>query len=204
MYFNSSTPIKLPTPEKLRLKCGSLRTAFLAFDMVFWLFTLVFLFAMAAHSNYAPLAQWARAVNDYCGSHTAAFMVGPGTIGITLLYFAYGRKTLSWQDGLIIDNKPKQLLSYQFKQFFGGVPLMYLNTTSGKYILYPVTSQDGRKFPDIKQMNKEMSANQVLVDVLQAELHKSGIQKAGFWFFTWDVAASSAVFILVMAAAFLS
>jgi hypothetical protein len=117
MHFNESTPIVLPGPEVLRFKCGNLRIAFLAFDMVFWMFTLVFLFAMAAHNGYPELAQRARAVNDYFGTHSAAFMAGPAIILITLLYFAYGRNKIIWQDGLLIDAKPQQILSYQFKHF---------------------------------------------------------------------------------------
>jgi hypothetical protein len=203
MHFNESTPIVLPGPEVLRFKCGNLRIAFLAFDMVFWMFTLVFLFAMAAHNGYPELAQRARAVNDYFGTHSAAFMAGPAIILITLLYFAYGRNKIIWQDGLLIDAKPQQILSYQFKTFFGGVPLIYLSTTHGLYILYPATSQDGRKFPDNEIMKKEMEENQVKVDLLRQKLSESGVQEKRFWFFSWDVGFSFALFLVVTVTAFL-
>jgi hypothetical protein len=203
MYFNESTPITLPGPEVLRFKCGNLRIAFLAFDMVFWMFTLVFLFAIASHNGYPALAQRAREVNNYFGTHTAAFMAGPVVILVTLLYFAYGRNTISWQDGLLIDAKPRQILGYQFKSFFGGVPLIYLSTTSGKYIVYPATSQDGRKFPDIKIMQKEMAENQVKVDLLRQKLSESAVPERRFWFFSWDVGVSFAVFLIVTVTAFL-
>jgi len=203
MHFNESTPITLPGPEVLRFKCGNLRIAFLAFDMVFWLFTMVFLFAMASHNGYPALAQRAREVNNYFGTHTAAFMAGPVVIIFTLLYFAYGRNTISWQNGLHIDGKPKQILRYQFKSFFGGVPLIYLATASGQYILYPATSQDGRKFPDTKIMQKEMAENQVKVDLLRQKLSESAVPEKRFLFFSWDVAFSFAVFILAIVTAFL-
>ena len=202
MHFNKSTYIFTPGPEILRLRCGNLRTAFLAFDMVFWLFSLVLLCQIASHNGFPELAAKARAINDLFGSNSAAFMAGPVIILFTLLYFVYARFTISWQDGLLVDDNPKQLTRYQFKSLFGGVPLIYLHTGQGVYILYPVTSQDGRKFPNVEVMKKEMAQNQVLVDLLKDKLNESGAKEEQFWFFTWDVGISLFVALLIVLIAF--
>ncbi len=204
MRFNESTYIAIPGPEILRLKCGNMRTAFLAFDMVFWLLTLMLLCQIASYSGFPEVAAKARAINDLFGNNSEAFMAGPVIIIFTLLYFVYARYTISWQDGLLIDDKPRQLTGYQFKSFFGGVPLIYLQTSHGVHILYPVTSQDGRKFPDVKLMKKEMEQNQVLVDLLKSKLNESGAKEDRFWFFTWDVGISFFVVLLIVLIAFLS
>lgn len=203
MRFNKSTDIYIPGPEVLRFKCGNLRTAFLAFDLIFLLFALVFLCQVASHLGSNELSAKARAINDFFGTHSAAFMAGPVVILGTLMYFAYARNTISWQDGLQIDDRPQQQVSYQFKSFFGGVPLIYLEAKGRLYILYPATSQDGRKFPDAEIIRKETAENQVKVALLKNKLTESGAIAKRFWFFTWDVGVSFLAFLLVILIAFL-
>lgn len=204
MRFNNSTDITIPGPEILRLKCGSLRTAFLAFDLLFWLFTLFLLCQIAAHSGSPDLAVKARAVNDYFENNTVAFMSGPVLILGTLLYFVLGRKTISWQSGLLIDDEPKQLISYQFKQLMGGVPIIYLRTSGGLYILYSVTSEDVRKFPDLNIMKKEMAENRLRIELLKSELIVSAAIERRFWFFTRDVGFSFGAMVLALLITFFS
>jgi len=204
MHFNKSTYIFTPGPEILRLKCGNMRMAFLAFDMIFWLFCIVLLCQMASHSGLTVVSTKAKEINEFFGHSSEAFMAGPVVVIFTLLYFVYARYTISWQDGLLIDDNAKQLYSYQFKSFFGGVPLIYLRTDNGVYILYPVTSQDGRKFPNVNVMHKEMAENEVLVDLLKSKLMASGAKEEQFWFFTRDVAVSVLIALIVVLIAFLT
>lgn len=108
MHFNKSTDIYIPGPELFRLKCGNVRVAFLAFDMIFWLFILIFLCQIVMHVDFTELSLKARAVNDFFGHHSLAFMAGPVIILTTILYFAYGCNSISWQDGLKIDDQPQR------------------------------------------------------------------------------------------------
>jgi hypothetical protein len=52
-------------------------------------------------------------------------------------------------------------------------------------------------------MKKEMEENQVKVDLLRQKLSESGVQEKRFWFFSWDVGFSFALFLVVTVTAFL-
>ncbi|GAB2684843.1 hypothetical protein GCM10027037_02680 [Mucilaginibacter koreensis] len=203
MTFNQST--KLPDGNAyptIQLRCGNLRTAFLAFDMSFWLFTLIFLCQMAMHSVNPILAARARAVNDFFGSSAERMMIGPVFIAATLLFFAWGRKKISWTDGLRINDKPVTVTHYQFKAIMAGMHLFYLQSGSRLWVVYPVTSQDGRKFPDAKIMERERAVNEAQEELLLTQLAASGAIEKSFWFFTKDVVISFAIFITIVIIAF--
>ena len=202
MHFYKSTHIVVTGVEALRLKCSDLRTAFLAFDMLFWLFILIMLFQFAAHSNIPELSSFAKNTNDLFGNNSKAFMAGPAIIGITILYFIYGKKTVTWTDGLQIDGKPVLLTSYDIRQIMGGTPILYLQGERRRYIVFPVTSQHGRKFPDVKILKRENAENRKLVEKLKIKLIESGVEKRRFWFFTWDVTVSFLILILIIVIAF--
>ena len=202
MHFNKSNHIAVTGVAALRLKCANLRTAFLAFDMLFWLFILIMLFQFAAHSSIPELSSFAKKTNDFFGNNSKAFMAGPAIIGITILYFIYGKKTVTWNDGLQIDGKPVLLTSYAIRQIMGGTPILYLQGESRRYIVFPVTSQHGRKFPDVKILKRENAENRKLVEMLKIKLVASGVEERHFWFFTWDVTISFFIMILIFVIAF--
>ena len=187
----------------VHLNCGNVRIAFLAFCMIFWSSGLMFLCQMAEHSGVPKLAEQAHAVNHYFGNSTAAFMSGPVIILATFLYFHWGRKRLSWFNGVMLDDQPIDVVHYQFKGTIINVPLIYLQTAKRLYIVYPVASQDGRKIPDEKIMARETAANEIQVELLKGNLEKSGATKKAFWFFTKDVAISFLVLIIIVVTAFL-
>ncbi|WP_374951055.1 hypothetical protein [Mucilaginibacter sp.] len=172
--------------------------------MIFWMFSLVFLCQIAAHNGYPKLAERARAINDYFGNNSAAFMAAPVILLATLMYFVWGRKTLTWFNGLRIDDEPVEVLHFQFKRMLNNVPLMYLQCVGRQYVIYPATSQDGRKFPNIDMMKKDMALNEIQVGLLKAELEASGATEKRFWFFTKDVIFSFLLFVLITAIAFLA
>lgn len=192
----------VPGVQTLMLKCGNLRMAFLAFNMIFWLFSFVILFQFAAHSSIPELSSFAKNTNDFFGNNSKAFMAGPAIIGITILYFIYSKKTVTWNDGLQIDGKPVLLTSYDIRQIMGGTPILYLQGESRRYIVFPVTSQHGRKFPDVKILKRENAENRKLVEKLKIKLVESGVEERRFWFFTWDVTISFLIMILIFVIAF--
>jgi len=192
----------VPGFETLRINCANLRMAFLAFNMIFWLFSFVILFQFAAHSSIPELSSFAKNTNDFFGNNSKAFMAGPAIIGITILYFIYGKKTVTWNDGLQIDGKPVLLTSYDIRQIMGGTPILYLQGERRRYIVFPVTSQHGRKFPDGKILKRENAENRKLVEKLKIKLVESGVEERRFWFFTWDVTISFFIMILIFVIAF--
>ena len=112
--------------RSVHLKCGNIRIAFLAICMVFWIFSLVILCQIAAHNGHSKLGQRAHSLNDYFGNKSVAFMAGPVVVLVMFLYFNWGRKKLSWFNGVIINDQPIDLIHYQFKRSIINVPLIYL------------------------------------------------------------------------------
>ena len=204
MPYNKSTFITGESEPSVHLNCGNVRIAFLVFCMIFWLSGLIFLCQMAEHSAVPKLAEQAHIVNHYFGNSTAAFMSGPIIILATFLYFHWGRKRLSWFNGVMLDDQPIDVVHYQFKRTIINVPLIYLQTAKRLYVVYPVTSQDGRKIADGKIMARETAANEIQVELLKGKLQKSGATEKVFWFFTKDVVISFVILIVIVATAFLA
>ena len=204
MAYNKSTVIPNDASRDVLLRCGNLRIAFLALDIMFWMFTLVFLCQMASSSSNPHLAEHARRINDFFGHSVVAFMIGPVIILATLVYFIYGRKTFTWRyEGALIDDKPIQVAYYRFKRLTASLHLIYLQSGGRLWILYPVTSQDGRKFPDVKIMQRETAANEAQVELLKNKLTNAGAMEKSFWFFTTDVILSFILLVLIVTVAFL-
>ena len=82
--------------------------------------------------------------------------------------------------------------------------MIYLQTANRLHIVYPVTSQDGRKLPDGKIMAREMAANEVQVQLLIGKLQNSDATEKSFRFFSNDVIFSFLIATLIAAAAFLA
>ncbi|MCC8410999.1 hypothetical protein LJ707_18815 [Mucilaginibacter sp. UR6-1] len=167
--------------------------------MVFWLGSLILLCQAAAYSAIPYLNTHARAVNEYFGHHTLAFMAAPVIILCMILYFHFSRTRLTWAGGVRIDGKPIEVVHYQFKRLINNVPVIYLQTPKHLYIFYPVTSQDGRKMPNVKIMKREAAENEVQVEKLKAELEASAATLKKFWFFTKEVPISFLVLVVIVA-----
>ncbi|MGY4385178.1 hypothetical protein ACVWYN_002214 [Pedobacter sp. UYP24] len=199
MNYLKSTYIPGESNPVVHLKCGNLRTGFLALSLVFWLFILIFVCHFAAYSATPHLSIPAEAIIKFF-SQPKAMMTGPVIILGTLMYFAYGRKRLVWDNGLIIDDKRIDVDQYQFKWLFTGVNLIYLRSGSKLWIVYPVTSQDNVKFKNKAVVQKEMAENEVQVKVFKEQLANSGAAAHRFWFFTKGFVISFAILLAVMAA----
>jgi hypothetical protein len=197
MHYNASTLIPGDSAPSVKLKCGNLRIAFLAWSLLCWVFILVFLCAMAAHSVNPNLAARARAINDFFGNSTA-FMMGPVIVLGTLLYFAWSRKTLTWFNGVLINDQPVAVVSYQIKSFSLGINVIYLRSASRLWIVYPVTSQDNKKFKDAEIVRKETAYNAAQVELLKGKLMASGATEKRFWFLTKGLVISIVLLILIM------
>ncbi|SDE02624.1 hypothetical protein SAMN05216464_103381 [Mucilaginibacter pineti] len=197
MPYHASTYIPGDSSPSVRLKCGNLRTAFLAFSLLCWVFILVFLCEMGAHCALPKLSSGARAVNDFFGNSTA-FMAGPAIVLATLLYFAWGRKTLTWYNGVLIDDEPVAVLHYQFKSLFPGTNLIYLQSASRVWIIYPVTSQDNVKFKNLEVLKEETAYNEIQVGLLKDKLAASGATEKRFWFLTKSLVISLVILVLIM------
>lgn len=197
MPFNRSTYIPGESEPSVYLKCGNIRVAFLLLCMIFWLFSLVILCHIAAYSGHPKLASYAQTVNNFFSENTKGIMAGPIIFLATFLYFYWSRKRLSWFNGVMIDDQAIDVLHYQFKRTIINVPWIYLQTATRTYILYPVTSQDGRKLPNANIMAKEMAANEIQVALLQEKLLHSAATEKIFWFFTSDVIISFLIAIAV-------
>ena len=204
MPYNRSTYIAGESEPSVHLKCGNVRLAFLLFCMIFWLFSLIMLCQMAAHSGFPKLAENARALNNYFGNNSEAFMAGPGIILVVFFYFHWSRKKLSWFNAVMIDDHPINVLHYQIKRSIINVPLIYLQTANRLHIVYPVTSQDGRKLPDGKIMAREMAANEIQVQLLIEKLKSSAATEKSFWFFSKDVIFSFVLALFIAAVALAS
>jgi hypothetical protein len=200
--YNRSTYIAGDSEPSVHLKCGNVRVAFLIFSMIFWLFSLIILCDLAAHSGNAKLAENARAINDYFSNNSEAFMAGPVIMLLTFFYFYWSRKKLSWFNGVMINDHPIDVIHYQFKRSIVDVPLIYLQTAKRLYIVYPVTSQDGKKLPDGKIMAREMAANEIQVKLLKEKLENSSATEKTFRFFSNDVIFSFLLSVLIAVLAF--
>lgn len=197
MPYNISTIIPGDTEVSVRLKCANLRIAFLALSLVCWIFILVFLCEMAAHSAIPKLAENARAVNDFFDNSTT-FMTGPVIITGTLLYFIWSRKTLTWFNGVVIDDKPVAVIQYQFKKMSPGIHIIYLRSAGRLWIVCPGTSQDNMRFKNIKILKEETAYNETQVELLKEKLIASDAVEKKFWFLTWELVISIAILTLIM------
>ncbi|WP_345951099.1 hypothetical protein ABDD95_06520 [Mucilaginibacter sp. PAMB04274] len=158
---------------------------------------------MAEYSGFPKLAEQAHAINDYFGHSSTAFMAGPVIILATFLYFFWARKKLTWFNGVMIDDESINVVHYEFKKITNNISLIYLQTPGWLYIIYPVTSQDGRKFPNVKLMKTEAALNEVQVELLKSKLQTSTATEKAFWFVSKDVVISFVIFVLIAASAFL-
>lgn len=197
MPYNISTIIPGDSVVSVRLKCGNLRIAFFALGLACWVFTLVFLCEMAAHSVHPKLAENARAVNDFFGNSTA-FMTGPALILGTMLYFICSRKILTWFNGVVIDDKPVAITHYQFKKMSPGINIIYLRSKSRLWIVYPVTSQDNVKFKNVRILKEETAYNETQVELLKEKLAASDAMEKKFWFLTKELVISIVVVTFIM------
>ncbi|MET3980963.1 hypothetical protein ABIB62_004099 [Mucilaginibacter sp. UYP25] len=172
MIYNQSTFIAEDSEPTVHLKCGNMRVAFLPLCMVFWIFSFLFLCQMAAHNANPKLASNAQALNNYFGHHVAAFMSGPVIILATILYFHWSRKKFTWFNGVMLNDQSIDVIHYEFRKVINNVTFFYHQTGSKLHIIYPVTSQDGTKFPNVKLMNKEAAFNDIQVAFFEKQIAK--------------------------------
>jgi hypothetical protein len=185
-----------PMNDKLSFKCGNLRIAFLAFSLIFWIFSLIFLCQVVIYHAPDDIALKARAVNDFFGDSNA-FMIGPGLVLATILYFVWNRQTLTWDNGLLIDDRPVTIEYYQIKDGVAGAKLIYLRSAGRLWILYPTTSQDNMRGKNMKIVKKEAAYNEKQVGLLESLLIASGATKKQFWFLTKGPILSFALMVLI-------
>ncbi|RFZ94805.1 hypothetical protein D0C36_04520 [Mucilaginibacter conchicola] len=189
--------------QSVKLNCANLRIAFLAFDLLFLMFTLFFLGLVARYSDNPTLAEPAKQLSHFF-SDPKAFMTGPVIVLGTIMYFAFARKSITWYNGLRVDDNPVDVDSYQIKEFSARYTFIYFKSAGKLWIVYPVTSQDNRKLPDVERMNKELAHNQAQVALLKEKLSESGAVQKRFWFFTKDVVIFFSLFALIIATTMLA
>jgi hypothetical protein len=213
MPYNSSTPIPgnsaLPYTQPdnsgstIKLKCSNLHIAFLMFNLIFWIFIASFICMVTAHTAIPALATPARAITTFFGN-TNSFMILPLSILGTMLYFIYGRKTLTWYNGVFIDDDPITVQYFQFKYLSPNITFIYLQDNSGRlWILSPTTSQDNSKFKNIPILKREQAINQTQTKLLYTNLLAAGATEKKFRFIPTGVIVSFLVCITVIALALL-
>ncbi|MDN5288095.1 MAG: hypothetical protein JWR38_4369 [Mucilaginibacter sp.] len=125
-------------------------------------------------------------------------MSGPAIVLGTFLYFAWARKALTWYNGVLIDDKPIAVSYYQFKKLSPGINLIYLQAAAGSvWIVYPVTSQDNKKFKNTKILQKEKAYNETQMELLKTNLIASGATEKRFCFFTKNLVISLIILTLI-------
>jgi hypothetical protein len=197
MPYHLSTEIPGDSAPSVYLKCGNLRNAFLTFSLLFWLMSIAFICEMAAYSTMPHVAAFAKKIIEFFG-HPGTFMIGPGIVLLSILYFAYARKTITWYNGVLINDNPIPVDHYQIKRMAWGVNMIYLQSAGRLWILYPVTSEDNKKFKDAKIIKKETALNEIRVELLKNKLISSGVQEKRFWFFTLNVIISCLICISII------
>lgn len=197
MPYHLSTNIPGDSAPSVYLKCGNLRSMFLTFSLLFWLMNIAFICQMATYSAIPDVAEFAKEIIKFFG-HPGTFMIGPVIILLSILYFAYGRKTITWFNGVLINDNPISVVHYQIKRMAWGVNMIYMQSAGSLWILYPVTSEDNKKFKDAKIIKKETALNEIQVDLLKNKLIASGIQEKRFWFFTPNIIISFLICLAII------
>jgi len=198
MAFHNSTFIPGDSAPSVYLKCGNLRSAFLSFSLLFWLMSMVFICQMTAYSAIPDVADFAKKIIGFFGHDAGTFMIGPVIVLLSLLYFAYGRKTITWYNGVLINDNPIAVEYYQIKRMFWSVNMIYLQSAGRLWILYPVTSEDNKKFKDAEIIRKETALNEIQVELLKNKLITSGVKEKRFGFFTLNVVISCIICVLII------
>lgn len=199
--------IKLPKPFALEqkdtrvfLRCGDLKQAFLIVGIAFNLITVTMLILLSYRLHLFegfPYSKIAGAI------FRKEIMIPLGVaFGIFIVYHAYHRITIRWDNSLFIAENPVNVQYYYVKKTGLLLNVIYLQTDQKLWILIPGTSQDNTKFKDFTLLRKEQQENERNVDRLQSNLINDGIKEKKFAFLTPYIKFSVIALLISFAMAF--
>ncbi len=194
MNLNQSVKTAVENDTQINLKCGNLRLGFFVFIVIFWYFNIMFILQMWKHYADLDVKLKISAINDFFGDNPILTIL---PIMASLAYFIFSRKKLKWSNGLLINEKPVNVIHYQFKPLFANAIMVCIQTDERLYLLYTVTSQDNVKFPDAKRFIKEAVSNAVQAEKLKNKLISIGATERKFHFFTKGFLVALIVFVLI-------
>jgi hypothetical protein len=185
-----NTPIILPEAYGLgqkmfsvHLKCADLKQAYSILGIIFNLITILMFVMLIGELDVYDTLPYPKIV-DAILSKKIMFPIGAGIV-ISLIYNAYHRVNITWENGPVVAENAVNITHYEIKKNGLLLNVIYLQTDQKLWILVPGTSQDNTKFKDFKRLRQEQQENEKFTQQLEENLNHYGVQKRKFSFFTF-------------------
>jgi hypothetical protein len=181
-----SDPMDLPPPvtmqtgnDSVLLACMNLKNIYLMMGSILWCITIFFTLMVVSEIRNQPVAVQARGVIDFITTQES-WKYSPIVFIVIMLYLLYSRTKITWDNGLIIADKPADILYFEVKKITATAYFIYLQSKDRLWILVPATSEEMKKFKNIKVLNRELAFNETQIQQLKHNLRQSGVQEKKF------------------------
>ncbi|GAA4199297.1 hypothetical protein GCM10022289_09400 [Pedobacter jeongneungensis] len=196
-----NAPVKLPEAYGLgqkmfsvHLKCTDLKQGNSILGIVFNLLTILMLVLVTGGFDSYNALPYPKIVDALLNKKTLV-PIGIGIV-VFLMYNAYHRVNITWENGPVVAESPVNVTHYEIKKNGLLLNVIYLQTDQKLWILVPGTSQDNTKFKDFNRLRKEQQENEKYIQQLKENLNHYGAQERKFPFFTLYLKLSFFAFIL--------
>jgi hypothetical protein len=170
-------PLTFGQQPPLLLKCLNLKNLYYLLGTLFWAFTLFFITMAISESKNEEMALSARSLIDGL-TNQSGWKYSPFVFMGVMLYFVYNRTKITWENGVLIAGKPRDILYFDIKKVTRTATLLYLLSKDKQWILVPGTSEEMKKFKDINVLNEQLAFNEIQIEQLKRNLLQSGAQES--------------------------
>lgn len=200
----NNDPIILPPAISMKsfdnpvlLKCMNLKNVYLTLGTMFWCFTVFFIIMVMSESKNQEMALQARGIIDWI-TDQGAWKFAPFAFVILMLYFYYSRTEITWNSGILIAEKPADILYFEIKKVSGTITIIYLQSKDKLWILVPATLEETKKFKDMKVLHEQLAFNETQIVQLKTNLIQFGIPEKKYNLITKYLVLGIVAFILTV------
>ncbi|SHE80118.1 hypothetical protein [Pedobacter caeni] len=173
---NVSLPIAPAEGYAVTLSCMNIKGIYLLIAAVLWTITLVLGLLAIAHSETIPFAPRLMGLLDHL-TDIEALKYSPIIFILIFLYLYYHRKVVEWENGLLISFRPTEIEAFEIKRLHKALTYIYLRSKDKTWVLTPRTSEEMRRFRDLRIMAEQTGRNELKVEKLRQNLLRSGARE---------------------------
>lgn len=159
------------------LNCLNLKNLYYLVGTLFWCLTIFFTTIVISESKNKEISLPARTLIDGL-INQSAWKYSPFVFIVAMLYFIYSRTKITWENGVLIADNPRDIISFDVKKVTRTATFLYLLSKDKSWILVPATSEETKKFKDIKVLNEQLAFNETQIEQLKQNLLQSGAQES--------------------------
>lgn len=176
---NVPLPIAPAEGYTVTLSCMNIKGLYLLMAAVLWTITFVLSLLAVAQSETIPFAPGLRGLLDHL-TDIEALKYSPIIFVLIFLYLYYHRKVIEWENGLLISFRPTEIEAFEIKRLHKALTYIYLQSKDKTWVLTPRTSEEMRRFRDLRIMAEQTARNEFKVEKLRQNLLRSGAMEQKF------------------------